>query len=71
MEVMNQKVQLVQDGNFYYVFSPITLGQNPRLQTCFPYSNGNQNKELEKAREFARQRVKDTGLELVEELQNK
>jgi len=66
----DSKVQLVQEGNFYYVISPTGFDKNLIMNTYFPYFNGNQNKALSDARSFGRNRAKQFRTNLIEELQN-
>lgn len=71
------RVLLTKQNNFYYVLTNFyyalayeNLEENSSLKTCFPYANGEQEKTLEKARNFGKGIAKNLGTSLEENLQN-
>lgn len=56
--------------NFYYILTYSNSEENSSLKTYFPYANGEQEKTLEKARNFGQNIAKSLNTTLEENLDN-
>ncbi len=64
---MVAKIQLIKQDNFYYILTYLN-SKDPTYKTCFPCTDREQEKTLEKAREFGQEIAKSHNTTLEENL---